>query len=367
MDFITLELRPRLRSCNVFISMKEDKRLKKVEVKLIDGNLMLCTEHNEINIVHPFIKAILPQSLSSLTIFNKWICFRAQMKPFESLFGSFHTEIVKSSTIENNIDQNILNNGNLSQENEYSIHCKCCENAISKKAYVKRVLPLPSLDYDPSEWFCCKHHDDDYANVSYPRESDYLYGPFYSVLHKNLFENDLRIDKKTVICNRCLLILGKVYNNSAFRLWNCCIDYKLFKTSELFKKASEPVQDFLLAIKDTVNGTAGEQIILEAFDGNENHYITMKLMDLQLYLLKESKPVEETKAIALKEAQVVQILYRYETKTVTKNDHTDYKYCEVPFPVIKAGLEYLTSSTKRLPPLYRIIGDYYIGHLSLNN
>lgn len=360
-ESVTLELRPRLQICNAFIHLRERVNSTKVGIKLSEESIEVTIENKTIQFLTKFVKLI-PNSLSALNILNNWICFRVQTKS-SSVFGSSYTELITNSVPKINfVKDSVENTEQLNASNCY-ILCACCKTILSKEILVKRVLPIPDMNYDPSEWFCCKHNHQNITQSLIPSEFDIFYGPVSFIVHANLFNNSLKIDESTIICNRCLQYLGKVHTNSSFNLWSCCIDYNLLSSSKV-KSATDPFNDFLIAIKTSMTGMFGEEIVLYSFVGKEVHCLILKPMDWHLNLMIESTTNSNSDIITLQKVSIVKVLYKYETnKSIA--DSTNRMYCEVGFQVIQAGLQHLLLSTKRFPQFHRVASDYYIGHLYL--
>lgn len=372
MELITLELRPRLQSCNVFISVRQDLCLKNVQIKLLESNIVLIVDDCSMNFSLPSVKVI-PTSLSTLSIINNWICFRLQTAPLESAFGSFSTEVITNSNRSvrsNTYSQPILNDIKLLfKTSKCTILCTCCKNVISKSISFKRFLPLPDTEYDPDEWFCCKHSCNAVSNNMQPQESDYLYGSCFSVLHENTFRNDVCIDNKTLTCNKCLLHIGTFHAYNLFKIWNCCVDYKPQNNTLSIVNATNPLNDFLILIKDSLSEILGEEIVLQTSVGKQTHRLLIKPMDCKLNLITEPdhRTICDTDIIYLQQKCAAKVLYKYETNIVTIiTNYLNVKYHEVGLPIIEAGLNYLLSSTERLPHIYRTTAaGYFLGYIIL--
>lgn len=371
MELITLELRPRLQSCNAFIAMRKNLNTKDVRVKLSENNISIVFKDYSINFLLPFIK-IIPTSLSMLSIRNNWLCFRLQTMPLESVFGSFSTEVVTGS----NKSLQLISCPKLILEDikllfkasEYIVSCACCKNAISKTIAFKRILPLPDIQYSPDEWFCCNHNSNNIVKNIETQESDYLYGSYFTLLHKNIFISSLHVNNKTMTCDKCFLHIGTLYSCNLFKIWNCCVEYKS-QDSLNTVDATDPLSDFLMFIKDSLNDILGEEIILRTSIGKQTHYLLIKPMDRALNLITE--PCHQTisnvnTSITLQQKCVVKVLYKYNTNEITSTDnHWNIEYHEVGLPMIEAGLKHLLSSTKRLPHHYRNVEDYFFGYIVL--
>ncbi|XP_034188758.2 E3 ubiquitin-protein ligase E3D [Osmia lignaria lignaria] len=361
---IILELRPRLQICNTFICLQKEINLMKIRIKLLEESIEITIENSTIKCLTKFIKLI-PNSLSALNVTNNWICFRAQIKS-DSAFGCFQTGIVTNLVPNINILRNSTDLKLLKEQN-CNIICACCKNVLSKQLFVKRILPIPDMNYDLNEWFCCKHNHITVSPNLIPSESDIFYGSVFFIIHTNLFNNNLKIEGNTILCNRCLQHVGQTCTDTSFKLWSCSIDYNLlcdFKINKSF--ATDPFIDFLIAIKTTMTGMFGEEIILQSFVGKNIYSLILKPMDWHLNLLTEPKAVSETNVVTLQNTSVVKVLYKYEISKSTI-DFVNKTFCEVGYLVIKAGLEHLLSSTKRFPQPHRTAADFYVGHICLEN
>lgn len=360
---ITLELRPRLQICNVSIHLKKKVNSTGVTIKLSKESIKITIENNTKTFLTKFVKLI-PDSLSTLDIKNNWICFRVQTIS-DPVFGSFKTQIITNSTFDVNSLNDSFKTIELFNTGKCHIMCASCKNILSKDMYIKRILPVPDMYYDSSEWFCCKHN---YSNIMHnliPSDSDIFYGPLFFIIHANLFNHNLKIDENIAICNRCLQYLGKILTDNSLKLWNCAVDYNLLSNSQS-KTATDPFNDFLLAMKTSMTGMFGEEIILQCFIGKEIHSLILKPMNWHLNLMIEPKEMSDDNIVTLQRISVVKVLYKYET---SKNiiDSVNKSYCEVSFSIIRAGLEYLLTSTKRFPRSHRTASGCYIGHICLEN
>ncbi|XP_033341839.2 uncharacterized protein LOC117229464 [Megalopta genalis] len=363
---ITLELRPRLQICNAFIHLQMKVNSAIVGIKLLEESIEISIGNKILKLLVKSIKLI-PNSLSALNIINNWISFRLQIKS-DSAFGSLQTELLNNSLPKINFPNDFVasydsENDELLNTSHCHILCTCCKITLSKEVVVKRVLPVPDLNYDPSEWFCCKHDHDTITQNLIPSESDIFYGPFFVVVHMGIFNENLKIDGNSIICNRCLQYLGKVDKNNSLKLWSYSIDYSLSNNLKT-KSATDPFTDFLIAIKTSMTGMFGEEIVLQSFVGKETHCLILKPMDWNLNLMIEPKRILTNNIVTLQKVSIVKVLYKYETnRSIT--DSMNKSYCEVGLSVIKIGLEHLVLSTKRFPKPHRVASDYYIGHIYL--
>ncbi|XP_011493954.1 PREDICTED: uncharacterized protein LOC105359150 [Ceratosolen solmsi marchali] len=364
MDTITLELRSQLRSLNAYISLINNIDVSRIKVKLLENAIEIQIEDETYNLPLCGVK-LLPSSLSSLGITNRWIFFRIQTQP-NSIYGTFETELINSENKSTNF-LNITNKVKLPPQNvNCKLICICCKNEVTKTICFQRILPLPSVDCDPQEWFCCKHSNDEPFSLN-PGESDLFYSINYSIFNKNIFKENLKLRKLLIHCSRCFTILGSSnYKNlKSIKIWNCCIEYKISNNNTILKGVP-PLTDFLSTIKHTAELITGEKILLEAQDVNSIHYILLRPMEAKLNLFTEEKLNSKNQILNLNSSFVVKILYKYgESNKTTKHNDPDIKYCELALPSILAGMDQLVNSSIRFPPVYRKADDFYIGYLPM--
>jgi hypothetical protein len=365
MDTITLELRTQLRSLNAYISLIKNIEASKIKVKLLENAIEIQIEENVYNLPLSNVK-LLPSSLSSLGITNRWIFFRIQTQP-NSIYGTFETELLNA---DNNSTNNFLNTTNKAKLPPENVNCKlictCCKYEITKTTCFKRILPLPSADCDPQEWFCCKHSHGEPFSLE-PGESDLFYSINYSIFNKNLFKDNLKLRNFLIHCGRCFSILGSSnYKNfKSLKIWNCCIEYKISNDNSVIK-GSPPLTDFLSIVKHVSELVTGEKILLEAQDANSIHYILLRPMEAKLNIFTEEKVNSKDQVLNLNSSFVVKVLYKYgESNKTTKHNDRDVKYSELALPSILAGMDQLVNSSIRFPPVYRKVDDFYIGYLSI--
>ncbi|XP_046490042.1 uncharacterized protein [Neodiprion pinetum] len=371
MELITIEVRSRIRSCNIFILTRDILEKSSIQLKLKE-NVIILRMGSQIKFLPLNFIKIIPKTLSSLTVTDNWISLRVQTQPIEGSYGSFKTEIVATpgdSTID--FQNNPINIEHRLKERNCCLRCSRCKNDITNVVFFKRVLPLPSNICEPSEWFCCNHDGSDYSVIPYPRESDCFYERNYRLLNKAIFKKELKIDEdsQTVTCNRCLSTLGghSTYKDS-IKIWNCCVEFKFSDDESDIEKASDPLQDFISIVSNRTDIFTGNRILVETLDGERSHYLILQVMDKNLELLieKDCAMLSQGDTIELASSRVTKLLYKYtENETEMKRYCVDTERCQVALPVMMAAVDHLSSSTKRYPPSYRIIDKYFVGFVYL--
>ncbi|XP_066254434.1 uncharacterized protein [Euwallacea similis] len=209
---VVIELRPKLRSANVFIVLKEDCP-ETTSISLSENNFSVSLSGNkQFSTCLQDFKAE-ASTLSSLKISKKYISFRFFTSHSNS--GSFKTELIENTSSSdkserfNDIQPNI----------SYTIACVNCQrNLCSSTLTFRRVLPLPET-LDQGEWFCHAHASNQIqANDLEPTANDFFYTACYMHLSKNSIKNFLS-KNEVVACKFCLNWLGIHSQSSTLRLW----------------------------------------------------------------------------------------------------------------------------------------------------
>lgn len=377
MDTITIELRSRLRSCNIFISSEKKKNnIEKntINLKLNDSEIRLKIGNKTFHF--PLTSAkIIPKTLSSLNVNDNWISLRVQTQPTESSYGSFTREIVSaedshSAKLSSPIELCL-------KEKDLVIRCTRCKNQITGVIFFKRVLPLPSGNTDPGEWFCCTHGGN-YKALTEPGETDCFYERDYRILNKGVFNKELKIEDKNkgnemIRCNRCFSGIGvrnlESVNEASVKVWNCCVDYKFLDLSSgVDLNSSDPLKDFSTIILDRTDIFTGNKIILQTCEGSRYHFLIVRVMDKNLELLVEKDYFRNEDLdciVELDSIKVTKVLYKYsETEDGIKNESVDVDRCQIALPVMLAAVDHLSSTTKRYPPACRVVDEYFVGYIN---
>ncbi|XP_043282631.1 E3 ubiquitin-protein ligase E3D-like [Venturia canescens] len=368
MELTTIELRPRLQSCNIFVCLLGIADSSSIQVKLYKDYVTLRVNRNVYNLLLGSVR-IIPTSLSSLRVAGSWVSFRIQTSPSDSLYGSFVTELVGTSSLKSD---NCFSSSSIElppKNADLIFSCSCCENPVTKLINLKKILPLPNNDCDPADFFCCSHNGENYTKLLEPRVCDYFYAPYFAVLSKENFDERLKINNESVVCNRCLTVIGTPNSNFSLKIWNCCMEYtKTNGDSTTVQKRSNPLADFKAAVKSCCSDAfTNNRILLEARERGSTHYLLLKPMEWNLDLLVEPCEIEDSRAINLSRKKVVKVLYNYgETKTSLKSECEDAKLLKIGSKCMLAGIEHLLLSSKRIPPIYRNANEDHIGYMSLD-
>lgn len=203
---------------------------------------------------------IIPNSMSGLKIEKGNISFRLLTEPKE---GNVYNEVFNETP-----NSALLNNGllkskiNIPKLHLIKLFCNNCTNRISadiEKGCVKfnRILELPSTNLDVSEWFCHKHGEDAGTNGEIDKLTPDKSDIFYRICYFNVNADALNekcnfFNKNRVVyhCNRCLAWLGtKSLGKNVITFYNSTVNFSEENSeikSDIFTYSSLEVNNSLL-------------------------------------------------------------------------------------------------------------------------
>uniref|UniRef100_A0A182PM19 E3 ubiquitin-protein ligase E3D n=1 Tax=Anopheles epiroticus TaxID=199890 RepID=A0A182PM19_9DIPT len=239
-DRLLIELRPRLQCANFFISFPRkfvDIESTTIELSTDRITIVMKGERERYEIRTGDYFQLHTQTLSSLVIKNRYICFRVNTN--KSVFGSERL----CASQENN-DQNeeptFRLACNVEPGERYRVLCSNCAGPLSDNSLssddpgitFNRVLELPSEQLDTDDWFCHKHDHHHHGGgveaesstnlttTFEPQQGDLFYGTFYALLHRSGLQRVHVRNDRFVYCKRCLQYLGSTRKNrSSVKLW----------------------------------------------------------------------------------------------------------------------------------------------------
>ncbi|XP_035896873.1 uncharacterized protein LOC118505332 isoform X1 [Anopheles stephensi] len=241
-DRLLVELRPRLQCANFFISFPRkfaDIESTTIELATDRITIVMKGERERYEIRTGDYFQLHTQTLSSLVIKNRYICFRVNTN--ESVFGS-----ERLSTGQAMQDEEPCRLAcNVEACKKYRVLCNNCGGPLVEQPSdqdepgisFNRVLELPSEQLDTDDWFCHRHdhHPSDGAQQDAscqgessaqlstkfePQQHDLFYGTFYALLHRSILQRVHIRNERFVYCKRCLQYLGTTRKNrSSVKLW----------------------------------------------------------------------------------------------------------------------------------------------------
>uniref|UniRef100_A0A182M0H6 E3 ubiquitin-protein ligase E3D n=1 Tax=Anopheles culicifacies TaxID=139723 RepID=A0A182M0H6_9DIPT len=247
-DRLLVELRPRLQCANFFISFPRkfaDIESTTIELATDRITIVMKGERVRYEIRTGDYFQLHTQTLSSLVIKNRYICFRVNTN--ESVFG-FERLCTDQGTQDNNPDEEPFRlTCNVEAGKPYQVLCNNCAGPLVQsdgqevpRITFNRVLELPSEQLDTDDWFCHRH--DHPRNVEEqqgdsghthgesstpslgtkfePQQYDLFYGTFYALMHRSILQRVHVRKERFVYCKRCLQYLGSTRKNrTSVKLW----------------------------------------------------------------------------------------------------------------------------------------------------
>lgn len=408
---IFMELRSRLRSCNVFITTGVDFN-KKCNLKVsIQSNCIVLNyyddydklkrsdslssieslsdceysdEETDVTAVIPIEEfcQIIPNSMSCLKIDQNTISFRILTQPKNG--GNFYTELLSANTSPKTVKNSELI-VNVKVNDVLKIVCSNCSNVVSEDSVkFDRVLELPSVNLDMSDWFCHGHSENSHENALKPNKNDFLYRLTFFMLNKNSMSdktNKFNAKRDIYHCNRCLAWLG-IKTKDSVKLFNSEVkamqegkEMALFshkspsedpKTDDFVFTIEKMTQEFNLGLQYTVMC----KIVLEcALSANNKQYLLIWVMDRELQVLKNVGEFIENDRIKLQSNFLTKILYKVETSL---NDEVEVWLTDpavvstdISKSMFRTGLEHLQKMSLKVPECFRNTNGYSVSYLKV--
>ncbi|XP_013134394.1 PREDICTED: uncharacterized protein LOC106100178 [Papilio polytes] len=399
---IFIELRSRLRSCNVYITTSIDLN-KNCNLKInIQSNCIVLNYYNDssrrdslssieslsdysddefddssIIVIGEFCH-IIPNSMSCLKIDKNTISFRVLTQPKN---GNFYSEFL-STNLTNSLKINELKI-NVKAEYDMKIICANCSNVISVEAVkFDRILELPSENIDMSEWFCHGHgHGNTEPIVLKQNKNDFLYRLTYFVIKSNLLSektNKFNLKRDVYHCNRCLAWLG-LKKKDTVKLFNSEIKIQQNSTDNYVFSHNNPtnisVDDFIYTIECmTKESNLGLQyavmckIVLEcSLSSTNKQYLLIWVMDKELQVLRNNEVVNDK--VTLNSSFLTKILYKVE---LCLNEEVEswlsdptVVSTDISKSMFYKGIEHLNTTSQKVPEAFRSSNGYSISYLKV--
>ncbi|KAK9885953.1 hypothetical protein WA026_013829 [Henosepilachna vigintioctopunctata] len=356
LDKIFIELRPRVRTGNVFIKMKHNINPNNYRINLKSKGFELINGLIIIAVNFPGNYLLVENSLSSLSFGPDYIYFHFNLHTFNKVLGSIKTEFVETPSMPLVRKQKIK----LLPDISYKLHCVNCLQTLNESINFKRILPLPSSHIDPSEWFCHKH-DNDKALISFsPSITELFFNSCYFHINENNLEN-ITIKSKFIACKRCLFWLG-LKSEHHFKSWFHNIKF----ISNDKNECSSAKDDILLTISEIVNQSflGSVKILFECqCSENQTNYLFLWILDKNLTILLGDNETD------LKEHTAYKILYNFvNDKEIVKKWIDDcYTSCIVVSKLMMVCiLKQLNEYHKSLPESFSTSNGLKISYLLIS-
>ncbi|KAJ8964103.1 hypothetical protein NQ314_005128 [Rhamnusium bicolor] len=349
---VILEVRPRLQSVNAFITLLNESKsitifLENEDIQITKDGITSTIPCNGMN--------IMPNSLSSLKIIDNYITFRfaTNNSLLESL-GGFKTEFLQNTVAS---IESLSNKPLLSKGINYTIQCINCSKSLNIPIKFQRILPLPSDNADPGDWFCHAHGSQDNISLD-PKEADIFYTHCYVHINKINVPN-IRGNDKVVVCKFCLNWLGTVFNPNTLRLWFNTV--KFLDNNAAISTIS--LTDVFHSIKDILKHSLYNSIKLMLTcqtSVTQVDSVLIWIMEKKLQILFDGSGV-------LKKYDVAKVLFKFsksdeELFTQWQNDSM-VNTVNISKPMILDVLKHLHKFNKAFPLEFSKSNDFSVSYL----
>lgn len=416
---IFIELRSRLRSCNVYITTgvdfnkncnlkisiqancivlnyynNENDKLKRHDSLSSIESLSDCysSDDDDVTTVIPIQQFchIIPNSMSCLKIDKNTISFRILTEPKNG--GNFYKELLSANTEQTPMKTSELK-VNVKADKELKIICSNCSNIVSDNVVkFDRILELPSTNLDMSEWFCHGHgHGHSNENHSQtdltlkPSKFDFLYRLTFFVINNSILSektNKFNSKRNVYHCNRCLAWLGLKNKDNTVKLFHSEVKtiQNNTETSVFMHKNpsdNQRIDDFVYTIEQmTKEFNLGLQytvmckILLECtVSASKKQYLLIWVMDKELQVLRNTGGHIENDKVKLQSNFLTKILYKVESSL---NDDVEAWFSdpgvvstEISKNMLCTGLEHLQKMSLNMPESFRSTNGYFVSYLKV--
>ncbi|CAF4905563.1 unnamed protein product [Pieris macdunnoughi] len=406
---IFVEIRSRLRSCNVYITTNIDFS-KNCNLKIsIRSNCIILNYYNDgfkrsnslssieslsdysdeesdVTCCIPIEEFcyIIPNSMSCLKVDKNTISFRILTEPKNG--GGFYSEFLPTDTIENKPKGNNMNI-NLKSNEDIQIVCANCSNMISNN-FVKfdRILELPTSNLDMSEWFCHNHSHGNTSEtiVLQPQKLDFLHRLTFFVINNNLLAdkaNKFNLQREIYHCNRCLAWLG-IKKKDTVQLYNSevKISHNNEETYAFTHKNSTDnisIDDFIYTIENMMNEfnlglqyTIMYKIVLECLISASNkQYVLLWIMDKELQVLRNTDDLILNDKIKLQSTVLTKVLYKIESSLNTEVEawlaDPSVISTDISKSMFTRGVDHLQKMSLKVPEMFRYTNGYCVSYLKV--
>ncbi|CAL4247907.1 unnamed protein product [Meganyctiphanes norvegica] len=263
--------------------------------------------------------------------------------------------------------------------------CQQCRKDLCSGIIFRRVLPLPSLDWDAASegWFCHLHGD--HGNKLKPKSllpgsDECYYTELYFSVHKHILKYfNVEKNSDTLFCLNCKAPLGDVNLHDNVKLWSHSIVWT--KDGQILH--NKKVNDILVDLFQNINKDnfgVNCRLVLESFSETKK-YLYMITINTNMQLLgpKIDEDLDENFCnrtcdgdadivnISLKKMYAVKLLYMLKDKEDAQTGewvddvHVSIIPCSQAF--FDNALSLLEMSSSALSPETRTVDNMTVGYL----
>ncbi|KAG7170293.1 E3 ubiquitin-protein ligase E3D-like isoform X2 [Homarus americanus] len=220
MPQVLFEVLPNILACNMYITLPPGAGYyQKMLVSKSDCTIEL--QDGETFVIKiPKGSYLVPNSATGIIQKENIITARAAISEMTSLISTLSGDIL-STNITSSMDTELSSS---MSDSLVSAHCKQCLKHLCTNIKFRRVLPLPSVDWDQASegWFCHLHAEDGHklkpASLQ-PEHDECFYTELFFLIHPRMMDFiNAEHNGCTISCSGCKMILGEKTSQS-IKLW----------------------------------------------------------------------------------------------------------------------------------------------------
>ncbi|XP_063910483.1 uncharacterized protein LOC135127791 [Zophobas morio] len=351
---VILEIRPRLQSVNVLINLFSGS--ENVEITLSEDSFQIIADTQTETICCKNLK-IVANSLSSVVVTESYVSFRFATVNNLDDWGSFKAELLR--TLQSTPKTSTTRAAFLTKSEIYNIQCKNCLQNLSDRVQFERILPLPSENSEPNDWFCHGHCENKVSVLS-PKELDVFYTTCYCHLNKKVVGNFVETDK-LLVCKRCFSWLGQLKSAEVVKFWFNTVVFKDGDKSHF----TSPLDDVFILLEEMLSSVLfnSTKVMLCCQSSTKQKDFIL------LWVLEKQLRVQICDVGDIKDCKVAKVLFRYESDcsgvVKTWEDDASVASVDVSKPMVVDLLKHLYKFNKIFPKVFSESNNFYISYLMM--
>lgn len=349
---VILEIRPRLKSANVF--MKFNRTLNKCPSVILEKNsVRIVSEQISLDIPCKDF-TVVANSLSSVKFNENFLVFRFSTQNIVEDRGRYKTELLLNTSDKCGIS---LNKPLIVADTNYIVYCINCNRALTDTIRFNRVLPLPSENSNPNDWFCHNHNK---SSFDFSPKSEDL---FYAHSHVHLHISNVPFIKNSggvFVCKYCLNWIGVKSNKKTVRLWHNTTKF----VNNTKSVESSSLSDMLQSIRqELVNLNSSARLIITCQTSSD------KMDVLLLWILEKKLQILFKNSTSIEPHNVAKVLFKFvnsnDSTYIEWDNHFSVNAISVSKPMLVDLLKHLYKFNKNFPTEFAKSNGFHISYLFL--
>ncbi|XP_042864408.1 E3 ubiquitin-protein ligase E3D-like [Penaeus japonicus] len=224
MTQVLVEVLPNIQACNLYITLPTDK--SPCQEITADKYMCVIKVRNGEDLILKFPKgtSLVPGTVSKVTQDDGHVTARAQLDEKTSLLSTLSADLL--SNVGPAFSDCSPAFSEIPKDSPVTAQCKQCRRVLLSKVRFRRVLPLPSVDWDQASegWFCHLHGSEGEKlkpSSLQPAIDDCFYSELHFLIHKDMALDCVspKNNNCELRCCGCQSSLGVRSKQSGLKLW----------------------------------------------------------------------------------------------------------------------------------------------------